>query len=420
MTQTFDGFLRFIYMALVLMMGLSISPGNQTSQKIFLLSYLFTKVIMLLMFSKSILIPRARNHSIYMMTENVISIITVIFIEIYVNVPDNEYKDRQWIWTLIYTVLFVYSWCHMVVLVYTKCIRDQGINIPINVPHIAERMGAFVLIILGETIISIMVQHVEATINGILTAYIITMSFFLIVYCIGKLYFESQPTEYELHHHRKVHALSKSVWRARIYKWFHILLFFGLLGLGLGSKITIHELPHYHGDDKILVWLPGISCVVICVCINVIRLTHPFDYSEKHPHLVCGVWIVRIAVIALMVGILFAWDLMDHGIVLGIYVGCFLIQIFVDFEANHRLFLEKAEDKEKSKKWYKSPKAANAVTYSPKNGHDIVVHGDDEPDTIHKFPSHHSHNGHDSHYDHSHLGGRELTITKELSFIGTF
>ena len=206
MTQTIDGFFRFFYMALVLMMGLSIGrTTNQTTQKLFLLSYMFTKLIMMLMFIKAAMIPRAKNHSIYMMVENVISIIVVVFIEIFVNVPANVYKERQWVWTVIYVILFIYSWFYMVVLVYAKCIRDLGVNIPINVPHIAERMGAFVLIILGETIISIMIQHVESTRDGIITAYTVTMSFFLIVYCIGKLYFESQPTEYELHHHRKVY-----------------------------------------------------------------------------------------------------------------------------------------------------------------------------------------------------------------------
>merc|ERR1719410_243656 len=101
---------------------------------------------------------------------------------------------------VIYWALFVYSWFHMVVLVYAKGIRVLGINIPINVPHIAERMGAFVLILLGETIISIMAQHVESSKEEeLVTAYAVTMSFFVIVYCIGKLYFQCQPTEHELH-----------------------------------------------------------------------------------------------------------------------------------------------------------------------------------------------------------------------------
>ena len=111
---------------------------------------------------------------------------------------------------------------------YTKPIRELYINIPVHIPHIAERLGAFVLIILGETIISIMAQHVGSNQEGILTTYGITMALFMIVYCVGKLYFESQPTEHELHHYRGSHAMSTSVWRGRIFKWVHILLFFAL------------------------------------------------------------------------------------------------------------------------------------------------------------------------------------------------
>ena len=230
----------------------------------------------------------------------------------------------------------------------------------------------------------------------------------------------------------KVHALSKSVWRARIYKWFHILLFFGLLGLGLGSKITIHELPDYHGKDIIFVFLPGISCIVICICINVIRLTHPFDYSDKHPHLVCGVWITRILCILLMVGVLFTWEWLNHGIILAIYVACFLVQIFVDFEAKHRLIITKNEEKDKSLGYYKSPKHAHPIQYRPS----IDIEDDDhDHDDIHKNhiingddkDHHDDHNGHNGHNGHkfddiedSHFTRREITVTKELSFIGAF
>eukprot|EP01084_Bolivina_argentea_P229618 387503_1 len=178
-------------------------------------------------------------------------------------------------------------------------------------------MGAFVLIILGETIISIMVQHVESTKNGIITAFSVTISFFVIVYCIGKAYFESQPSEYELHHHTKSHAMSTSVWRAKIYKWFHILLFFSLLGLGLGAKITIHELSHYDNTKFIYVFLPGISCCLICICINGIRLTHPFDYTKKHQYMVITVWIIRFICIIIMFIILFTYKIIkNHFIIL--------------------------------------------------------------------------------------------------------
>merc|ERR1712232_1191202 len=101
-------------------------------------------------------------------------------------------------------------------------------------------------------------------------------------------------------------------WRARVYKWFHILLFFGLLGLGLGSKIAVY----YEADNAFYVFMPGLSCVVICVCINVIRLTHPFNYSDNHWYLVSGVWALRLFCICLMFGVLFAWRYLSPIVIL--------------------------------------------------------------------------------------------------------
>ncbi len=51
------------------------------------------------MFIKSSFIPRAINHSIYMIIENIVSIITVILLEIFVNINENIYiNEQQWIY----------------------------------------------------------------------------------------------------------------------------------------------------------------------------------------------------------------------------------------------------------------------------------------------------------------------------------
>ena len=151
MTQTGDGLLRFLSMALVLLMGLSIgNTNNETSHKLVLVAYSATKCVMCVQLSKTFLIRRARNHSAYMIVENVVTIVTCIAIEVLVNVEpvhssaaaaDEHHRrrlvgldERQWTWTAIYSALFLYSGFSMVVAVYLRCIRDLGVNIPINVP----------------------------------------------------------------------------------------------------------------------------------------------------------------------------------------------------------------------------------------------------------------------------------------------
>ena len=170
MTQSVDSFLHFLYMAFVLLMGLGIG----TEQQLVLIMYSLTRCVMLLMLGKTSLIPRARAHSLYMMAEPVMTITSALMLEIFVNstkwrsedigyvhVHDDEHNgggravgaDQQWLWLAVYGSLFGCSLVYMTMMVYLSCIRSLGINLPINVPHISERMGALVLIILGETII---------------------------------------------------------------------------------------------------------------------------------------------------------------------------------------------------------------------------------------------------------------------------
>merc|ERR1719410_2939284 len=108
-----------------------------------------------------------------------------------------------------------------------------------------------------------------------------------------------------------------------------------------------------------LVLMPGIACIVICVCINVIRLTHPFNYDKEHCGLVAGVWFLRIFCLCVMFGMLFMWKMVNHFVILAVYVLCFIIQIFADFEARTRLIVEKKMEKQESiREWKKhvSPK----------------------------------------------------------------
>merc|ERR1711937_824345 len=112
-------------MALVLLMGLSISAYN-TFYLLFLIFYMLSKLVMFVMFIKVYFIERARNHAIYMIIENIVSVIAVILVQII----SNHYYYAPWVWLLVYSVLFIYSWSHMVVFLYLRGIRDLGVNIP--------------------------------------------------------------------------------------------------------------------------------------------------------------------------------------------------------------------------------------------------------------------------------------------------
>ena len=77
-----------------------------------------------------------------------------------------------------------------------------------------------------------------------------------------------------------------------------------------------------------------------------------------------------------MFAILFIWKIINHFIILIIYVICFIIQIFVDFEAKHRLVIKKkAVDKNnKSYKYHISPNNDNEI--NDDDGNDVEFTSD--------------------------------------------
>merc|ERR1712129_240980 len=69
-------------------------------------------------------------------------------------------------------------------------------------------------------------------------------------------------------------------------------------------------------------------------------------------YLVSGVWVSRFMCLVIMFGILFAYQILNHYIILAVYVLCFIIQIFADFEARSRLIVEKKMEKQESVRAY--------------------------------------------------------------------
>lgn len=115
----------------------------------------------------------------------------------------------------------------------------KQIAIPLNVPHISERYGLFVMIILGEALISVMTQETGKNLTEIpddgewyeaeLIRIIFYLMIFILTYYIGKLYFNCQPSEEAIMEDLEGHALRTSKNMARLYIHSHHVLFIALL-----------------------------------------------------------------------------------------------------------------------------------------------------------------------------------------------
>ena len=317
-TQEIDEVLRVLYMLFVLSMGIFISDSYYYHVG-FQISYILLRFTDILMHVKVVMIPNAKWNGILQIATSTITIILIILLLSFKHL----YEGCAMEFACIYFVLFLVDLCgHFEI----QCHITTAI--PINVDHIGERFGLFMLVILGEAIISVMTADVGAldlanltffATNGkppdiALIVYILLN--FLITYFIARLYYNGQPEE---------HALYSDKWHGKpLFSYIHQILFLALLGLGMGIKIAGKHLLGYH-KYWIDVWLPGYSLVIIIICLMFIRISHPYHADHK-------LWIFRAFIIMIMAIMpVFAME-MNQGVIFMILFVCVIMLVATDVE----------------------------------------------------------------------------------------
>ena len=160
------------------------------------------------MFLKAFLIPRAKWHAIWeICTSLFFMCVTLIILEV---IRDSDMCALGYF--ILYMALFTAE-CLFDYLVYVIAYYfnlKPNIAIPLNVPHIAERYGLFIMLILGESLISIMstdlgdlglgeplvVPEDGSTPRQMQVLYVFVT--FLLAYMVGRLYYDCQPPEESL------------------------------------------------------------------------------------------------------------------------------------------------------------------------------------------------------------------------------
>lgn len=196
------------------------------------------------------MIPRTRKKALYEFVKSSAIILAIIIIGAAYDKDHTCALDYFW----IYFSIFIFEeLCRFAMLVVFN--GPMTLNLPLNVPHFAERNGLFVTLILGEAIIASMLADLEGD-NGFsmsetldfsgqppdVIVLFLLLAAFLMTYMISRLYYDCQPPEEEIIHGEENHAMRMSVKTALLYVYSHVFLFFGLLGLGCGVKITASNL----------------------------------------------------------------------------------------------------------------------------------------------------------------------------------
>ena len=269
---------------------------------------------------KVVLLPNGRWHGILQIITSTITITLIILLLSL----QKLYEGCAIEFAIVYFTLFIVDYCG-----HCRVHCNVHTAIPINVTHIMERFGLFLLVILGEAIISVMTADVGALDLANITFFatnqkppdIALIAFillnFLITYCIARLYYNCQPEE--------DHALYSEEWHGKkLFSYIHQILFLALLGLGMGIKITGKHLLK-HNKYWIDVLLPGYSLVIIIICLMFIRISHPYHADYK-------LWIFRAILVMIMAIIpVFAMKI-NQGFIFMILFTCVILMVVTDIE----------------------------------------------------------------------------------------
>ena len=146
-----DDFLKVCFMVCVLCMGVFIKD-DESYMRAFLVAYQALQIVIIFMMLKVWMIPRGKWHAIWFISQ---AVVMLIITSIILGAVDGQ---CALVWFAIYASIMaleiIGSYSSYVFSAY--CNLEPRIAIPLNVPHIAERYGLFIMLILGESLISVM------------------------------------------------------------------------------------------------------------------------------------------------------------------------------------------------------------------------------------------------------------------------
>lgn len=152
--------------------------------------------------------------------------------------------------------------------------------VPINIEHTMDRLGALVLVMLGETVISATMTYREyaadATMDESRQFYVLLALAFLLIFMFTLLYFNVQPPARD-------HAFRRTRRAGTLSFVLNKTLGLTLLFVGVSIKLAVHEVAH-PGDEEntpiFTVTLLGAAVGCSLVLILGMRLCH---YAGVYP-----------------------------------------------------------------------------------------------------------------------------------------
>jgi low temperature requirement protein LtrA len=163
---------------------------------------------------------------------------------------------------------------------------DKKTAIPITVHHLIERLGLFILLVHGESILALI-----AAVNAeYVQEYVVEIVGFLLVFLLRQLYSTSNPSE------PSRHALRRGRFFQNLFYYGHVFLGATLLGIGTSIKVILEEAFHHDiGYRATHLFFYSLASYLFVLCI--LRLSHVHVAYFKL------FWAVRLLAIFLLISL---------------------------------------------------------------------------------------------------------------------
>jgi hypothetical protein len=154
---------------------------------------------------------------------------------------NQEKEDHLAIWLLLSAIFINLVWWVVVAVSLThRSVDRKTITVPMNVDYIIHRYGEWIMLMLGESVLSLLVVDVVET-N---TYYQIFVCGLLSIILIQVLHFESQPSDPDKH------AARRSIASGLAYFWTMQAYSFALIVLGTAYKMFLYEVIYANKGNE--------------------------------------------------------------------------------------------------------------------------------------------------------------------------
>ncbi|KAF0694301.1 Aste57867_14813 [Aphanomyces stellatus] len=147
-----------------------------------------------------------------------------------------------------------------------------GCRIPFHIDHMTERLGCLVMVVLGESVVSLVINVHDK--SRVTPRFFSMMQWAIVViFSMAIFYFSVQPP-------RDLHAMRRSIFAGVAFNFLHWALYPPLLALGVGTKFVSEAIVNDTTLESPHVWLLFGSTALSMAIMFSLRLTH---FIGRHP-----------------------------------------------------------------------------------------------------------------------------------------